>query len=186
MVVSRLGGSSLSSLSTSLSCIALTDGDVQAVHLLAQNLQNPFNEISSRLAKAHLLLWGDDPSSHPGNTNFDDWCRREWNTAWEEGESVQFDILLAGDVLYKEELPKLFFETVQRYMAWNPPGVLWLCHVPRASVSHEVVVAASQKAGFEIELRWKYEDDSDSFRVEGSPMEDLKRARVYKITAAPA
>ncbi len=172
-------------------CIALTDGDELAISLLDKNLKNRFNEISSEVTKSRMLLWGHDPSTlgsrkynldGPGSSkSFEHWCRREWINVWEETEPIQFDLLLAGDVLYKEELPKLFFETVDRYMAQGPLGVLLLCHVPRASVSHDVVLVAAQQAGFQIKLHWKCEDE-DHFTLEGCPIEDIKRANVYKIS----
>jgi len=45
-------------------------------------------------------------------------------------------------------LPKLFFGTVNSLLSEN--GTLWLCHVPRENVTHNVVRATAQECGFEI------------------------------------
>jgi predicted nicotinamide N-methyase len=187
-------------------CVVLTDGDKLAVSLLERNLKNEFNRIPENVVKATSLRWGiqclhEEKSNDPDNENnalhfrrrdpnstnsdslerFDSWCRKEWTSVWNDNDEVTFDILLAGDVLYKQELPKLFFETVQQYLA-REKGILWLCHVPRAGVTHDIVAEAAFAAGFKMELYWKYTNNDEAFSMEGCPLDDLERARIYKVT----
>lgn len=69
----------------------------------------------------------------------------------EEEGKVVFDCILAGDVLYKSNLPLLFFQTVSRYLSRKADSALYLCHIPRAGITHERVVRAAQDAGLIIE-----------------------------------
>ena len=161
--------------------IALTDGDEEAMGLLDQNLLDPYNEIDQNRVKATFLRWNENLET------FDDWCRTHEccrmnsnsNTTTtkdqEEHDKIEFDILLAGDVMYKKELPELFFKTAQHYLSQN--GVLWLCHVPRSTVTHQVVIDAAEAAGFSIRIV-----DTKDVVVQDCPKEDLERAVVYKIT----
>lgn len=154
MVASKLGNPT---------CVVLTDGDSVALNLLQQNLENPYNAIDKNTTKATLLRWG----SHVDE--FGKWCRQTFAS-----DTNKFDVILAGDVMYKYELPKLFFETVHSLL--SETGTLLLCHVPRALVTHDVVRAAAQECGFDIE-----EFDSSDIRVENCPMHDRERAIVYKV-----
>ena len=56
-----------------------------------------------------------------------------------------FDVVLAGDVLYKRELVDPFLAAVDAALA--PHGTALLCHLPRAGVSHDVVAAAIAATG---------------------------------------
>ena len=49
---------------------------------------------------------------------------------------ISFDLILAGDVLYKSHLPVPFYESVRSMLAY-PGGTLLLCHVPRAGVGQK-------------------------------------------------
>jgi hypothetical protein len=85
---------------------------------------------------------------------------------------------------YKEELPALFFESVGRLLA--PGGQLLLCHVPRANVTHEVVVSAAERQGFAVErvdkFTWGEEGgEGEDTLPDGCPMEDAARARIYRV-----
>ena len=156
------------------SLVVLTDGDEEAMHLLNRNLSDPFNNINSNRVKATLLRWNEQFEI------FDHWCLQQipadLNYDGDHSSNVDFDIILAGDVMYKKELPQLFFETAKRYMT-IPDGVLWLCHVPRATVSHQTVISAAQAAGLSIVAV-----DTDDLVIENCPLEDLSRAVVYKIS----
>ena len=163
-------------------CVALTDGDEEAVGLLIQNLEEESNGCSSNgIAKGTKLWWGKEGDGEGGYVEFCDWCRSNWPEIWNNDssdENIEFDCLVAGDVLYKKELPSLFFSTVKRFMSKD--GVLFLCHVPRANVTQQVVKDAALDAKFiceEIELTdWK-KDLPESY-----PHEDIERACIYKIT----
>jgi hypothetical protein len=143
-------------------CVILTDGDSDALNLLQQNLVNPYNGIKTKTTKATLLRWG------PPLDEFRKWCQQTF-----PGET-KFDVILAGDAMYKKELPKLFFDTVNSLLSEN--GTLWLCHVPRAHVTHDVVRTTAQECGFEIEAF-----DSSDIRVENCPLHDRERAIVYQV-----
>ena len=156
-------------------CLVLTDGDPQAVNLLQANLDNPLNQIDSSLVTCKHLLWGDVNSMRA----MEACCRQsQWKHLWQD--VVTFDVILAGDVLYKAELPKLFFKTA-RDLLLNQ-GVLWLCHVPRASVTQEVVVEVAKQAGFRVET---ISMDRVLRSMQGCPKEDASRARVYRMTLEP-
>lgn len=158
MLVSKLGPPS---------CVALTDGDEQAMSLLQNNLQNPFNAIDSNIAKSTFLYWGN--AMQP----FHDWCQNSWPNVFQDSQ-VRFDILVAGDVMYKKELPGLFFQTVDSLL--NKNGVLWLCHVPRSTVTHQYMMKAANDAGFTIQTH-----ETSSLEVTNCPKDDLVRAVVYRI-----
>ena len=158
MLVSKLGPPS---------CVALTDGDEQTMPLLLDNLQNPFNAIDSSIAKSTFLYWGK--SMKP----FSDWCQDSWPNVFQDSQ-VRFDILVAGDVMYKKELPKLFFQTVDSLL--HKDGVLWLCHVPRSTVTHQIMKEAANEAGFKIQTH-----DTSSLEVTDCPKDDFDRAVVYRI-----
>jgi predicted nicotinamide N-methyase len=145
-------------------CVALTDGDEQAMTLLEENLANPFNAVDSSIAKSRFLCWGKDVHT------FTEWCQQSWPS-----DHHTFDIIVAGDVMYKKELPMLFFQTVDNLLSQE--GVLWLCHVPRSTVNHLVVMQAAEDGGFQIQAQ-----DTSSMEVADCPDEDLNRAVVYRIT----
>jgi predicted nicotinamide N-methyase len=160
MIVSKLGNNK----------VVLTDGDEEAMGLLDQNLADPYNEIDPSRVQATFLRWNEKLD------DFDGWCRKEVFPDQESTDKVEFDILLAGDVMYKKELPALFFQTADRYLS-PKGGVLWLCHVPRSTVTHQVVQDAAVAAGFRIETV-----DTTNVVVKDCPKIDLDRAVVYKIT----
>jgi predicted nicotinamide N-methyase len=172
MTISKLGNPA---------CVVLTDGDEKAVSLLKDNLADPFNSIDSDTVKARFLLWGYDHVAE-----FTDWCRQAYdgskdnneNGVWKKPDTpVKMDCIIAGDVMYKRELPPLFFATVDALLV-STGGTLWLCHVPRATVTHEVVQQAARDAGFVVETI----DLTTIPPVEGCPLEDSSRAKVYRIT----
>jgi predicted nicotinamide N-methyase len=127
-------------------------------------LENPYNAMDTNTTKAAILRWGSRVDE------FCNWCQQTF-----PGDTNKFDVILAGDVMYKQELPKLFFETVHSLLR-SETGTLWLCHVPRAQVTHDVVRTAAQEFGFDIE-----EFDSSDIRVEKCPMHDRDRAIVYQV-----
>jgi predicted nicotinamide N-methyase len=184
------------------SMVVLTDGDDESLTLLQRNLQDPKNQIDFNKVKATCLRWNENME------DFDKWCRKHNSYCKNSNSSattspenleifpddieisnspsdpVYFDIILAGDVLYKPELPNAFFDTVTRYLA-PTTGVLWLCHVPRSSVTHDLVEDIARDKGFSIhEVRTHFINCpktiggiSDEDRVH----EDWENAIVYQL-----
>lgn len=96
-------------------------------------------------------------------------------------------LVVAGDVLYKQPLVRPFFETVRLLLSSSSLAPLTssrrmlLCHVPRAGVTHEIVMDSAAAAGLvAVEVlpdEWKRGDccrycDAD----------DLLRAKLLEIT----
>jgi hypothetical protein len=164
----------VSKIAPSARVVVLTDGDDEALGLLEENLRDSFNRLDPDQTKATKLYWGDEASLNA----LEGWCRASWSddekSYWPEGSGVQFDCIIAGDVMYKAELPRLFFDTVSRLLA--PSGTLWLCHVPRACVDQETVQAAAALVGLEFVVL-----DTHNVSVDACPVEDLSRARVYRM-----
>lgn len=72
------------------------------------------------------------------------------------------DVILAGDVLYKADLPPLLFATMRGMMERHGgTSCAVLCHIPRAGITQEIVVEQAKRAGLAIAnvpfkvLRWK-------------------------------
>jgi len=161
-------------LSDYKTAICLTDGDDTALDLLQKNLTSPINQISSKICKGTKLLWGQIYSDE-----FETWCKTEWPDIWSQSESISFDIILAGDVLYKSMLPPLFFSTVLNYL--SPGGSLFLCHIPRNHVEQSMVQKAARQAGLIIET---LKSPDLSSLPECCPLYDAELAALYKISRA--
>jgi hypothetical protein len=172
----------VSALKHMFSCVVLTDGDDKALDLLNQNLvKNGFQQ--NGVVVAGKLGWGDTDADSADR--FIDVCRSTVPFR-SDTDAVLFDCIVAGDVLYKAELPALFLATVTRFL--SPNGTLWLCHVPRANVSHEVVSSAIQQAGFYV-----VEQHSASSLLEldqafgvGCPLDDVQGAQIYRVSRHPS
>lgn len=164
------------------SALVLTDGDEKAIDLLQMNLANPVNEINASVVRATHLVWGTTESGSIQCPDFCDWCRVHYPTIWNNSAStdVVFDTIFAGDVLYKADLPKLFFGTAFSLLSrqCEDESSLWLCHIPRHGVSHEMVIESAMDAGFSVE---KPVDMSFVARVRGCPVEDIQRAIIYRM-----
>jgi len=128
--------------------------------------------------------------------------------------SFPFDVIVAGDVLYKPELIPLFFATARALLL--PPssssttttttttcirtlptdanddddgggGSLWLCHVPRFTVTHDCVVQGAQQAGFTVKVMADGNDflkdatDTAASTILGCPAADVCRAKIYRM-----
>ena len=166
-------------------CVALTDGDEETVNLLIQNLDNKSNHCfkeENPVASGAKLLWGMDGEGEGGYVPFCQFCQSQWphlfplNTEDGEEDGVMFDCILAGDVLYKKDLPTLFFSTIQRFLTKD--GVLYLCHVPRADVTQQVVKDAANEANF----KWEEIDITDVKQDLVETDDDIYRACIYRIS----
>ena len=162
--------------------VCMTDGDQEAIDLLRQNAGINGVNISAGVDAGvagvpDRYLWGGG-----GAEELMEWCASHFGDGGEgRGEGFRFDVLLAGDVLYKEGLPGLFFQSVETTMAVG--GALYLCHVPRAEVTHEVVLEAANAAGMDVERVDKFGEGEGEMRVPpDAKEEDAVRARIYKIT----
>ena len=148
--------------------IVMTDGDDEALRLLRENLT--MNGLD--IAVPPSYMWGNDDTQIESLRSF-----------LGLPAPLNFDTILAGDVMYKPELPSLFFSSVSRLL--SPSGTLYLCHIPRNGVTHELVVETCEGQGLSI-----VRDDSFAFEAEENPtqlppqakMDDAVRAAVYKVT----
>lgn len=152
--------------------IVLTDGDEIAITLLQRNLNNPRNNVNVSSLSIHVtsLNWGT-----PVCERFLDWCRLTLNV--HDSSAILFDTIIAGDVLYKKELPSLFFTTAFTLLSKNTDSSLWLCHIPRHGVLHSIVVDAAHAAGFVVTII----DTSIISQVEGCIPDDLQKAVTYRM-----
>jgi hypothetical protein len=152
--------------------LVLTDGDDKTIDLLQANLRNTVNQMDAAVVQAVPLLWG---TSDEGSVSADflEWCQTSY-TVW-SGTEVLFDCIVAGDVLYKAELPRVFFETAYSLLS-KDRGSLWLCHVPRHGVTQVCVMEAAKDAGFAVETI-----DPPKGDIRGCPLADVKRAVIYRM-----
>ncbi|GMI05381.1 hypothetical protein TrLO_g7656 [Triparma laevis f. longispina] len=153
--------------------ICFTDGDEEALMLLKENASMNKVDISANAVSGvpPAYLWGDDDERISA---LEEWSRNHWSDGWGVDDKFGFDSILAGDVLYKEGLPELFFGSVNRLLTMN--GVLMLCHVPRAEVTHERVEAAATAANLD------FEEVPPLSLPKTAKMEDAVRAKIYRIT----
>lgn len=158
--------------------LILTDGDDTATELLQSNLQNERNHIDRQKVQACSLLWGKTPSGCVSPV-FTQWCRQA-NTTWNESDDVLFDCIVAGDVLYKADLSSVFFETAFSLLSKRDANnALWLCHIPRHGVTHQLVVDAARDAGFSVHVQ-----DPPVGVVRGCSIYDVKRSVIYRCSIA--
>ena len=166
-------GMAISKICTqSPAALILTDGDDKAIDLIRSNLSNPTNQIDASVAHAAPLSWGKDDHGLVC-AEFLEWCRATYKD-WRDTD-VLFDCIVAGDVLYKAELPSMFFETAHALLSTHG-GSLWLCHIPRHGVTQECVVEVAKAAGFSVEAV-----DQPVSDIQGCPSEDVKRAKIYEM-----
>lgn len=201
------------------SCLILTDGEPTSVELMKQNIlhaqnKNPQQHCYASCVDTILfttcMKWGDTDEQQ--NLRFQQECFTQFphlfnslsstSTDDSKKKDIEFDYILAGDVLYKEELPTLFFQTVHKYLTRNyytkmeeeddeedenrttkerrGEGYLLLCHVPRASVTHDFVLKVAMEYGFHV--METIDISSFPFTIPDScPFEDAQRACIYKM-----
>ncbi|CAM9307387.1 unnamed protein product [Chrysoparadoxa australica] len=147
--------------------VHVTDGDERSVSLAAGNLIA--NDCKG--AAASLLHFGD-------------WCALERlcnaPARAEEEPPPQlelFDLVLAGDVLYKSELLEPLLSTVKQALA--PGGLFVLCHIPRAGVTHDMVREALKSSGFGYE---RVQVDPSEVEANNLCKDDAMRASLYLVT----
>jgi protein-lysine N-methyltransferase EEF2KMT len=172
----------VSALKQGPSCVVLTDGDDKALDLLNENLvRNGFQR--NGVVVAGKLGWGDTDADSVDR--FIGVCRSTVPFR-SDTDAAAFDCIVAGDVLYKAELPALFLATVKRFL--SPNGTLWLCHVPRANISHEVVSSAIQKAGFHVVDHHSASSllGLDQAFGNGCPLDDVQGAQIYRVSRHPS
>jgi hypothetical protein len=107
-------------------------------------------------------------------------------------------MVVAGDVVYKQMLLDPFFTTMHILLGLShptatEPAVAYLCHVPRAGVTHDLVVEAARGKNLFVEEvdimdvcsdsdRLGCEASSESCCLRYCPREELERAKLYRIT----
>jgi predicted nicotinamide N-methyase len=140
----------------------LTDHDNRSLTHMNQDILT--NGIEAEVVK---LNWFDfDMSSHASDPFF-----------------LEKDmVVVAGDVLYKNDLLEPFFGVV-RSILQLPNSKMLLCHVPRAGVEQDTVKAAAFAHGLDVE-----EVDESEWKkgvcLTYSIPEDYDRARLYVICAS--
>jgi len=130
------------------SLVVVTDGDQTSVDLSVGNLGD--NGLAPGVGGgtdgvgatvvARRLLWGD----------FDGFLAEGGAAVPPHVPAGGYDVVLAADVMYKPFLPPLLFGTVKSLL--RPGGCCLLCHVIRAGVTHELVVAAAEASGLRVTL----------------------------------
>ena len=92
-------------------------------------------------------------------------------------------LVVAGDVLYKHALVAPFFTTARHLLQLKGGSRMLLCHVPRAGVEQEMVVAAAVEHGLCIAP--VHDNDAAAKNDENlryCPEEDISRSQLYSIT----
>ncbi|CAM9184820.1 unnamed protein product [Choristocarpus tenellus] len=195
----------------------ITDGDDRVVNMAKMNLVA--NAIPPSEALATVLRWGDSASKEVFLETLTVWRRetsegRDSSPGGEHNESrveqhqgplpPPFDLVIAGDVLYKPSLLHPLLETAKGLlMAGVGEGGrdkdnrdcrgerrvrMIICHVPRAGVTHKMVEEVLTSTGFEFKVvggkGGEREEECDGgVNVGGVDLcvEDALRARLYSI-----
>jgi len=94
--------------------------------------------------------------------------------------------IVAGDVLYKHALLEPFMHTVKLILSLCAGSEnryvndMLLCHVPRAGVEHDLVIAAATQQNLTMEEMPPESYKKGSLRLY-CPKEDIERAKLYRI-----
>lgn len=163
--------------------VALTDGDPVSIDLIKENLI--LNNMEEERIKTTRLLWGDNKENERFHSWYQDtFCNNNSGGDHddEDNNTITFDMIVAGDVMYKSSLPELFFQTVMHYLK-KETGILYLCHVPRANVTQDIVVKQAKDSGLKVEIievcgleQWMDDGGGEYYEKE-----DVSRAKVYKM-----
>jgi len=141
--------------------VAVTDGDSECISLINQNFQNNgFRD--DQYIHSFFLKWGDTVST----AAFSEACPIE-----------SFDLIVAGDVLYKKELLDMFFPTARSLLTPHT-GRMYLCHLPRAGVTHSLVQEAAGVHGFSFSIQSK----TTIHHSEEVEMDDITNSEIYLLT----
>jgi hypothetical protein len=88
--------------------------------------------------------------------------------------------IVAGDVLYKDVLISPFFAVVTSLLSSCPGSEMLLCHVPRAGVEQQQVVATCEEHGLSV-TRIDHNEWKKGVVVQYSTPDDFDRAELYLI-----
>jgi predicted RNA methylase len=164
----------------------LTDHDERSLTHMKQDVVR--NEVQAKVLK---IDWFEPDSGFSGLLT------SGWGTysTSSSDNSVAGLSLVAGDVLYKHALIEPFFATVAKVMNSSPSSSstgddssdishdvikLYLCHVPRAGVTHNDIQTAAQQHGLEVTIipseEWRR---GAADNTEYVPEDDSNRAKVY-------
>jgi hypothetical protein len=158
-VIELGAGTGLVSIVAKLVCnanqVTATDGDHVAMGIIRENLV-----MNKAPVEAAFLRWGEQIQLP---------------------DIGRYDVIVAGDVIYKEELPPLFFRTVKDILSASMPTkpcVLFLCHIPRGGVTHEQVQKVAKGIGLDILiLPFTLPEDCEN--------DWGHKANLYKVTIRP-
>lgn len=140
--------------------VFLTDGDTDAMAQLRENVRLNIPPTESKSISCRQLLWG-----HQTTTDF----------LQLYGEGKTFDVLLASDVVYVQDIITPLFETVQVLLSRGGFFLFSYCTRRRVDVKIESVLTAGDEAGFSHKcvddtdgiltfvFRWKV-DGGDDFK----------------------
>lgn len=88
--------------------------------------------------------------------------------------------IVAGDVLYKSALIVPFFTVISSLLGSCSGSEMLLCHVPRAGVEQQQVVATCEQYGLSVS-RVAHDEWKKGIVVEYSTPDDYERAELYLI-----
>ncbi|KAH7292904.1 hypothetical protein KP509_28G002900 [Ceratopteris richardii] len=127
---------------TTARLVVATDGDSDALALLAENLKMNAESFASTEVFIEPLSWG---------------CEEQMDVVKQRTDMQGFDILLGSDVTYVPAAVPLLFASAKGLIAKAEPGksepVLLLCHVER-HVNEAFILDCAQKSGFFLQDRW--------------------------------
>ena len=89
--------------------------------------------------------------------------------------------IVAGDVLYKDALITPFFTVISSLLSVCEGSEMLLCHVPRAGVEQQQVVAVCGQYGLAVR-RVAHGEWKKGIVIEYSTADDYDRAELYVIT----
>lgn len=113
-----------------------------------------------------------------GPVRYLNWFEDNAQTVVQEAFGSETPYLIAADVLYKEALLEPFFDTVLKVLPENKH--LLLCHIPRASVAHEVVTDRMTSKGLRYE-QVVVEGEFVNHVLQYCEDYDRERARLYIV-----
>lgn len=106
-----------------------------------------------------------------------DWFQPDLGIIRTWSSSISPLVIVAGDVLYKDSLIEPMLALVAELLI-DSGAIMLLCHIPRAGVEHEHVLAGIGRQGLTVEIirNWRRVQSQDY-----CPQEDIDRAQIYLI-----
>jgi methyltransferase-like protein 6 len=125
---------------TSAQLTVATDGDIESLELLKENISSNLDAQTADKVLVRKLLWGD---------------KRDINAIKEH--ALSFDVIIGTDVTYNPEATMPLFETAREFIADqgnDDKGPCFiLCHIQRR-VDEASILSAARINNFELADRW--------------------------------